>query len=220
MPNSDTCGAGFCGESGERSACGGADRLGAKGGSCAPVVLGGRLGRSLEEYFDLNDRMLREVGDRYREDIAAYWLDGWDWPFQRFGRFPMERILAAAKTGHPGRLVGFNHWVFLVPTQCQEYWCGEAFQRRVLPAESQFLEVGAGEGLQYHVLIALQEWVHEGAHGRQEPPVWSADELISLISACRANRGAITVNIGISQEGRIGTESAALMEEVRTAIRV
>jgi len=177
-------------------------------------------GRSLEEYFDLNDRMLREVGDRYREDIGAYWLDGWDLPFQLFGRFPMERIFAAAKTGHPGRLVGFNHWILPVPTRCQDYWCGEAYQRRVLPAESQFLEVGAGEGLQYHVLIALQQWVHKEAYGMHEPPVWSPDELITLISACRANCGVITVNIGISQEGRIGMESAALMREVRKAIRV
>jgi len=79
--------------------------------------------------------------------------------------------------------------------------------------------VGAGEGLQYHVLIALQQWVHKETDGRHETPVWSSDELISLISACRANCGVITVNIGISQEGRIGRDSTALMREVRRAVR-
>ena len=80
-----------------------------------------RDGRSIDEYLELNERMLYEVGDRYGAEIAAYWLDGWDLPFRFYGRFPIERVFAAAKTGYSDRLVGFNHWIFPVATRRQEY---------------------------------------------------------------------------------------------------
>ncbi|MHC4983684.1 MAG: alpha-L-fucosidase [Planctomycetota bacterium] len=173
--------------------------------------------QELEEYFELNCRMFEEVGCRYGRHVAAYWLDSWYQPYVKYGRFPIQEMFRATKAGWKDRLVAFNHWVFPVPTLCQDYWCGEVYQTLVDPIETRFFQAGAAKGLQYHALLALDDWGIPPAGAK--PAVWSGKELANYIRRAIAAQGVVTVNLGIYQDGTITEATAEVMRIVRRAIR-
>jgi hypothetical protein len=78
---------------------------------------------------------------------------------------------------------------------------------------------GPGKGLQYHSLIVLEDlWVHQNP-GEMEPPWLSAEVLSEYINACTEKKGAVTINMGIYQNGTFGKKSLQVMKEVRRLVR-
>lgn len=181
----------------------------------------GSLGeRELDDYFDVNRRMFEEVGTRYGEAVAGYWLDSWYQPYIKYGHFPIERMFEATKAGNPDRLVAFNHWMFPVSTMAQDYWAGEVYQSLVPPPRSRCFEAGAGRGLQYHLLLAMDcQWGHSKPDTEMAPPIWTGDEMAEYIRACIDGQGVVTVNMGIFQDGTLGEKSLEVMRRVRKTIR-
>jgi len=177
---------------------------------------GPRPARTLEDYFEVNRRMFEEVGSRYGDGVAAYWLDSWYQPFIWYGRFPIQALYPATKTGYKDRMVAFNHWVFPVPTLCQDYWAAEMY--KLLPAtiETRCFQAGAAKGLQYHALLALDDW---GTSVPPKPAVWSGEVLAEYIGRAMSAQGVVTVNIGIYQDGTISPEATEVMRTVRRTIR-
>ncbi len=180
----------------------------------------GKMGKATaEEYFDIHERVLTEIGLRYSKKVTGYWLDAWYQSLEQYPNISFERLFKALKAGNPDRIVAYNFWIYPVETKWQEYWAGEIGAPQK-PAASQYLGDGAGKGLQYHTLLMLDApWVHDKPHAEMESPRFADQQLISYVKACMANKGVVTLNLGIFQDGTIGKETLRQMQSLRKAIR-
>jgi hypothetical protein len=52
-----------------------------------------------------------------------------------------------------------------------------------------------------------------------ETPWLNADDLAKYIKACMQNGGAVTINVGIYQEGTFGEESLDVLRSVKKLVR-
>jgi hypothetical protein len=171
------------------------------------------------DYFDTTCELLREIGERYGKDLAGFWFDSWYQPFMHFGTFPMAGVYKAAKAGNPDRVVAFNWWILPVGTPWNDYWAGEV-GGIVAPATGPLLETGPGKGFPYHALLIMDDpWVHDKPEAEVEAPHHTPEALGGYIRACMAYGGAVTVNLGIYQDGRIGEASLEVMRGVRKIVR-
>lgn len=172
-----------------------------------------------KRYVNMHREILDEIGRRYGRKLDGYWFDSWYQAFEHYPDIRQDLIFQACKIGNPGRITAFNFWILPICTPWQEYWAAEIGSPGV-PPKSRFIERGAGAGLQSHALLYLDApWVHSKPDAAMESPRFSAGTLATYIQDCMAHQGVVTVNLGIYQDGSIGTESAALMAEVRKRIR-
>jgi hypothetical protein len=58
-----------------------------------------------------------------------------------------------------------------------------------------------------------------GRGGRIQDPKFTSEELSSYIKACMENGGAVTVNMGIYQDGTVGEKALQVMRGVKERIR-
>jgi hypothetical protein len=172
-----------------------------------------------KRYVDMHREILEEIGRRYGHKLDGYWFDSWYQAFEHYPDIRQDLVFEACKTGNPGRITAFNFWILPICSPWQEYWAGEIGSPGV-PPKSRFIERGAGAGLQAHSLLFLDApWVHSKPDAGMESPRFSAAALSNYIQECMARQGVVTVNLGIYQDGIIGSEAAALMTEVRKNIR-
>jgi hypothetical protein len=170
-------------------------------------------------YVDMHREVLDEIGRRYGRKLDGYWFDSWYQSFEHYPDIRQDLVFEACKIGNPGRITAFNFWILPICTPWQEYWAGEIGSPGV-PPESRYIQRGAGPGLQAHSLLFLDApWVHSKPDAVMESPRFSAETLSNYIQECMTHQGVVTVNLGIYQDGIIGTEAAALMTEVRKKVR-
>jgi len=173
-----------------------------------------------EEAIDVHVETLKEMGSRYGRKLAGYWFDGWDIIPQVSpdAPTPFERLFNATKTGNPERIISSNYWLFPDATGWQEYWAGE-IDGPLKPARGRYIEYSAGEGLQLHALIMLEDiWVHSEPNSEMPSPTFTEQELIDFVRDITDKQGVVTINLGIYQDGRIGEESAKAMRTLRKAL--
>lgn len=172
-----------------------------------------------EEFKRLNKTLIGEVGERYKKKVAGYWFDGWYQSYARHPGFNFEQFYKICKGGNPDRLICFNSWLYPVVTLWQDYWPGEVYTIGNPPAHK-VMENGPGKGLQAHSLIVMEteDWLHTTLNKKIPLPHLKAAELIKFISQSKG-KGPVTVNMQIYQDGRVGTEALAMMEEVRKAVK-
>jgi len=178
-------------------------------------------GISGEEAIDVHVETLKEIGLRYGRKLAGYWFDGWDIIPQISSNtsLPFERLFNATKAGNPERIISANYWLFPDATGWQEYWAGE-IDGPLKPATGRYIEYSAGEGLQLHTLIMLEDiWVHSTPNSEMESPTFTEEELIDFVRGITEKQGVVTINLGIYQDGTIGEKSIKVMRTLRRAIR-
>lgn len=174
---------------------------------------------SEEEFVDIHYNVLTEIGLRYREGVAGYWFDSWFQSLAAYPNVPFKKLFEACKAGNPSRIIAYNFWAFPVCTEWQEYWSGELFSPQKFPTH-RYIQRGAGEGLQFHALVALDApWYHDKRDAEMEPPRFSEEVLIRYVTGCMQQQGAVTINLGIFQDGTIGEASRQTMHALRRAVR-
>jgi hypothetical protein len=90
----------------------------------------------------------------------------------------------------------------------------------VKPADSRYMTSGPGKGLQSQALLfADAPWVHSKPDSEMEPLLNKDEQLVKFIQDTMAKQGAVTVNLGVFQDGSIGRDAARQMEVVRRAVR-
>ncbi|HEX5787547.1 MAG TPA: alpha-L-fucosidase, partial [Woeseiaceae bacterium] len=167
-----------------------------------------------EQFVDANVRLLTEVGERYGDDVAGYWLDGWYQAAEKYGDLPYERVYRAAKSGNPDRLLALNSWIYPLVSPWQDYWAGEVYSVPVAPS-ARIVESGPGAGLQYHALLALEGgWVHTERDTAIPAPVLETGDLLAFIDAA-SGKGPVTLNVLVYQDGSIGDASMRVLETIR-----
>ncbi len=169
------------------------------------------------DFMKINTEILREMGDRYKEKIAGYWFDGWYQCFEEYPNVSFEEFFNATKTGNKDRIIALNSWIYPEVTPWQEYWAGEVASP-VTPPIDGHMKNGPVPDLRYQALLIMEPyWVQQKAI--KPDPRFDANELSQYIRNCMNNGGAVTVNIGIFQDGTIGEKALNVMKQVRGQIR-
>jgi hypothetical protein len=171
------------------------------------------------EYLRIHKEILQEIGQRYGTQVAGYWFDGWYQTLEAYPEINPRDLLPSVRAGNPARLVAFNSWIYPIETPWQDYWAGEVGDI-VQPATSRYAASAAASGLQSHFLLyADAPWVHSLPDAEMEPLRFSDESLISFVKKNAEKEAAVTINLGIYQDGSIGDAARRQMAAVRQAIR-
>ena len=178
-------------------------------------VLGNCPKATEQEFIDTAQKLIAAVGERYGTKIAGYWLDGFVGACEKYPNLPFQSFYEAGKKGNPDRITCFNSWIFPVETVWQDYWAGEVVVPGT-PYVARVFEDGPGRGLQYHTLLALNgHWLHV----RPDVALFDVKELAEHIRQCATRGSAVTINLGINQDGTIGARTLAYMKQLRKIVR-
>ena len=170
------------------------------------------------EFMKIHTEILQEMGERYKDKIAGYWFDGWYQCFEEYPDVSFKSFFEAAKAGNKDRIITLNSWIYPPVTTFQEYWAGEVASPVAVP-EKGFMKSGPAPELPYQTLLIMEPyWVQEKAE--MPDPNFTSAELSQYIRNCMDNGGAVTVNMGIYQDGTTGAKALEVMKGLRKQIRV
>ncbi|MEI6679407.1 MAG: alpha-L-fucosidase [Mariniphaga sp.] len=169
------------------------------------------------EFMKINTEILQEMGERYKDKIAGYWFDGWYQCIEEYPDVSFKSFFEATKAGNKDRIIALNSWIYPPVTPWQEYWAGEVVGPVAIP-EKGFMKDGPAPDLRYQALLIMEPyWVQEKAE--MPDPNFTSAELSQYISNCMDNGGAVTINMGIYQDGTIGAKALEVIKGVRKQIR-
>lgn len=183
----------------------------------SPLLAG--LGKGdTKYYFNNHTAVLTEIGNRYKEKVAGYWIDSWYQGFEEYPDFDFEGLFKLCKVGNPNRIFCLNSWIYPSVSPWQEYWAGEVASPVAVP-ENGFMKEGPAPTLPYQALLIMEPyWVQEKA--QMPDPRFTSLGLSKYIRDCMENKGAVTINLGIYQDGTVGEKALNVMKEVRQQIRI
>jgi hypothetical protein len=177
---------------------------------------------------------IREYAVRYGRNLDGWWFDGcYGWSVFPNTTYNWPLWFEATRAGNPDAIVAFNDGSlcngFTKPvTPLQDYLAGEVdvlvdgklkLGRRpdsplYLP-KSRFVE---GTSCQWHALVPIDcQWANEGP-GPMPPPKYSDDDLFRFVKNCKAVGGAVTLNVGVYQEGGVAPASVAQLSRLAAVL--
>ena len=175
-------------------------------------------------YHDNYCRLIAWMGERYGPKLIAWWFDG-GYHLNETPDAPWERFTAAAKAGHPGRLVCYNPGIerHTLYTERQDYWAGEVCRLNYIPRGP--LTPG---GLPWHAFVS---W-----HGDSRKPTcgaWVLDRdnrdldwdqpspaaVVTFLRRFQAVGGAVTFNLFCYQDGSVFDTDLDVMRQVKQLVR-
>ena len=179
------------------------------------MKVAGFLSPDKSGFFRIERDILTEIGHRYGKKVAGYWFD------DRYPLQPFEELYEATKVGNPERIVAWNSWILPKTTEFQEYYAGEFGGALVDPPENFLAEGGSAGGLQPHGLIFLDDpWQHGYPDTDIAPPLFTTQQIINYVKACIAQKLVITMNMGITQDGKVSPITLEQMKALRKTIRL
>jgi len=199
-----------------------ADALSAKGIKLMCYLNAASLGKypkaGEEEFTRIMTEVVTEFGQHYKEKVAGYWFDCCYQAREKYPGFSFREFFKACKAGNPNRIVALNSWIYPNVSEWQEYWAGETGSPVGLPLNGTTQEHGPGAGLRYHALLIMEPyWVQQRVE--MPRPQFTAQRLGDYIGQCKANGGAVTINLGIYQDGTVDPNAVNVLKEVRKRIR-
>jgi hypothetical protein len=167
--------------------------------------------------------ILGEIGNRYGDKLDGWFLDGghryYDAHFDGSPPIgvtsaPFRELALAARTGNAKRVLCFNSWVLPRLTEYQDYFAGEGQIRHVGLEQGRFVD-GPQEGLMAFGCFTLESrWGHIDKNRVIAPPKYSADALVQNIKHAKASRYPIAINLEMYEDGSVGPDSAALLQDI------
>ena len=175
-------------------------------------------------YFDNWCRVIGWMGERYGEGIAAWWFDG-GYHLNELPDTPWERLTAAAKAGHPGRLVCYNPGIerHTLYTECQDYWAGEVCRLEYIPRGPL-----TPSGLPWYAFLSWHAdsrkpscgvWVMSEDNRDldwNQPPV---EAVATCLRRFQAAGGTVTFNLLCYQDGSALDTDLAVMRQLKALTR-
>jgi hypothetical protein len=180
-------------------------------------VIGKYPRASSQEFTRMTTDILTEFGERYGDKVAGYWFDGFYQCFEKYPDFSFRDFHKVCKAGNPNRIIAVNSWIYPSVTEWQDYWAGET-SSPVEPPVNGTNARGPGQGLRYQSLIIMEPyWVQQKVD--MPAPRFDAQTLGDYVSQCMKNGGAVTINLGIYQDGSVDPRAVDVLKEVRERIR-
>lgn len=171
-----------------------------------------------EQFTRIMTEVVMEFGEHYKEKVAGYWFDCCYQAKEKYPGFSFREFFKTCKAGNPNRIVALNSWIYPNVSEWQEYWAGECADPVGLPINGTTQGRGPGAGLRYHALLIMEPyWVQDKV--AMPKPKFTAQRLGDYISQCMANRGAVTINLGIYQDGSVDPKAVDVLKEIRQRIR-
>jgi Alpha-L-fucosidase len=171
-----------------------------------------------EKFTRIMNEVVTEFGEHYREKVAGYWFDCCYQAREKYPNFSFRGFFKICKAGNPNRVVALNSWIYPNVSEWQEYWAGETASPVALPINGTTREGGPGAGLRYQTLLIMEPyWIQQKVE--MPKPRFDARTLGDYISGCMKNGGAVTVNLGIYQDGSVDPRAVDVLQEVRQRIR-
>jgi len=171
------------------------------------------------ECFGNWQRIISEVGERYKTKLAGWWFDDGSTSYY-YRSAPWEKLARAAKAGYPGRLVGFNSWELNNPTEFQDFFTGEGFRdprgfnQLLVKGGNGRYPSGTHQGLQASACLTTEgNWVHSQKDSPVRPPKWNAEQLGALLKEFAAYRNVPIFNMEIYQEGIVSDETVKVFRD-------
>jgi len=140
----------------------------------------------------------------------------------------------AARAGNPNALVALNDGSFCIGitkpvTPLQDYLSGEVEvlkdgkirlgRNEDSPLYLPKLRFAEGTQVQWHALVPIDcQWGYY-EKGPKPAPRYSDDELFRFVKGCRTTGGAVTLNVGIYQEGHIEPKTVAQLERLARILK-
>jgi len=183
-------------------------------------------GQALDQtkFHDCYCRVVGWMSEHYGPKVIAYWFDA-GYGMMRRAAPPYERMAAAAKAGHPGRLIAYNAGIekHTLYTTCQDYWAGEINRLNFVP-RGQATPAGLPwyAFTSWHAFIPAPlggEWgIHEASRDHDWPPA-AVESVVDYIRRFQAVGGVVTMNLLCYQDGSALPSDLAVMKEVKRRLR-
>ena len=180
-----------------------------------------RFARNLQE-------IVAHMGTRYGDLIRAWWFDS-SYSLDPSGpsnsvstelgdfQFPWDDWAAAAKQGHPDRLVTFNAGIAKTHlyTNHQDYWAGELTDLTT-PPTARYLP----SGLQWHGWTCIDDrrWVYTDNSVPPHPALYTDDEILTFVRQCRKHQAPMCFNVLSFQDGTLSQPAIEQLGRVTTAL--
>jgi hypothetical protein len=161
--------------------------------------------------------IVRWAGERYGNLISAWWFDSC-YSLDSGGphhsvtcdlsnyQFPWDDLVAAARAGHPNRLVALNSGVNedYLYNESTDYWAGEQNTLSYPPTAP-----ARPNGLLWHTWVTFDNpaWVHDKPNTPPAEPMFSVEAIATYLKQATRYRVPVTFNIDISQEGILSPTS-------------
>jgi len=171
-----------------------------------------------EEFTRIMTEVVTEFGEHYKEKVAGYWFDCCYQAKEKYPGFSFREFFKTCKAGNPNRIVTLNSWIYPNVSEWQEYWAGEVGSPVGLPVNGTTPENGPGAGLRYQALLLMEPyWVQQRVD--MPRPQFTAERLGDYISQCKAKGGAVTINLGMYQDGTVDPNAVNVLKEVHKRIQ-
>ena len=171
-------------------------------------------------FYDNYCRILSWMGEHYGSKVLAFWFDA-GYALEARPPTPWERMTAAAKAGHAGRLVCYNSGIdnFHAYTPYQDYWAGEVNGLRFRPSGPL-----TPSGLYWYSFTAphthpqCPEW---GLWGLDmslrdgDYPAPPAPQIADFLRSFQACGGTVSLNLLVYQDGSLYDADLGVMREVK-----
>jgi len=183
------------------------------------------------EFFINYCAILSEMGERYGEKLAGWFIDGahrfYDTHYDESphvgpGQAPWKKMTLAAKAGYPQRIITYNSWIKPRLTDFQDFYSGEGYRpnHSVPVGGNGIFSSGPYEGLQAHTCFTMEKtWGHLAANTDITPPKYTAEQLSDMIKDGMSRRNALSINLEMYEDGSVSPASLDVMQQVRAIIR-
>ena len=168
--------------------------------------------------------IVRELGERYGSRVAGWWFDSCfsldpRGPYDsvttdlRGFQFPWDDFAAAAKAGHPDRLISLSSGMlthFLYSSH-QDYEGGEANDLVAVPSSRY-----TPDHLQAHRWVCLDnpEWLHSRVNAPLSKPRFKMESVLDYVRSCNQSHVPVTFNVDIDRTGQFSPGSLSLLRDV------
>jgi len=171
-----------------------------------------------EEFTRTMTEVVTEFGEHYKEKVSGYWFDCCYQAKEKYPGFSFREFFKTCKAGNPNRIVTLNSWIYPNVSEWQEFWAGETTSPVGLPVNGTTQANGPGAGLRYQALLIMEPyWVQQRVD--MPKPRFTAQQLGDYISQCKAKGGAVTINLGMYQDGTVDPNAVKVLKDVHTRIQ-
>jgi len=157
-------------------------------------------------FYDNWRRIVGYLGEHYGPKITAFWFDSAR-ELAAVGDAPWQSLTAAAKAGHPDRLVCYNTGIENVSavTECQDYWAGEVCRLNYVPRTDQ-----TPAGLPWYAFLSWHgdsrkpmcgHWVMNEENRTLDWPPPAVESAARFLRGFRERGGTVTFNLLCYQDG-------------------
>jgi len=157
------------------------------------------------EFVEKWASVVREYGERYRDKVVGYWVDG-SYPFIGYDEEKLGIVARALKAGNPNRIIGLNRGVdpqVMSYTPHEDYTCGEQNRFFDMPAQ-RFLD-----GEQWHILSFMGSgWAQPGSQ-------YSKRELAEYVFDVHQRGGVVSIDVLLYRDGSLDRSQVEVLKAVR-----